>query len=42
MTHRSDRRGDTPITRLAIRAVQAIGSPRADFHDGPELLRLHE
>jgi hypothetical protein len=41
MTHRSDRLGGTPITRLAIRAVQAIGTPRADFHDGPEPTRLH-
>jgi hypothetical protein len=36
MAHRSDRRGDEPITALAFEAVQAIGSPRADFHDGPE------
>jgi hypothetical protein len=42
MAHRSDRRGATPITRLAIRAVQAIGAPRADFHDGPELSQLYE
>jgi hypothetical protein len=30
MAHRSDRRGDTPITRLAYEVVQTIGSPRAD------------
>ena len=37
MAHRSDRRGGTPITRAGhAEAVQAIGAPRADFHDGPE------
>jgi hypothetical protein len=36
VAHRSDRRGATPITWLAIRAVHAIGAPRADIHDGPE------
>ena len=36
MAHRSDRRGDEPITRMAAQAGQSIGSPRADFHDGPE------
>ena len=37
MAHRSDRRGDVPITALAYEAGHSIGSPRADFHDGPEL-----
>ena len=41
MAHRSDRRGGTPITALAFEVVQAIGTPRADFHDGPEPKRLH-
>jgi hypothetical protein len=36
MTHRSDRRGEGPITALALEAEQAIGSPRANCHDGPE------
>jgi hypothetical protein len=30
MAHRSDRRGGKPITALATKVVQAIGSPRAD------------
>ena len=42
MAHRSDRRGDVPITALAYEAGHSIGSPRADFHDGPELTALHQ
>jgi hypothetical protein len=38
MAHRSDRRGDEPIPAVALEAVPAIGSPRADSHDGPERL----
>ena len=30
MAHRSDRRGDVPITLLAFEAAHAMGSPRAN------------
>ena len=32
----SDRRGDTPTSWLATRAVRTIGIPARDFHRGPE------
>jgi hypothetical protein len=41
MAHRSDRRGATPVVHLAFEVVVAIGTPRAYFHDGPELNTLH-
>ena len=41
MAHRSDRRGANPLTHLALKVVVAIGTPRASFHDGPELNPLH-
>jgi len=36
MAHRSDRRGDTPIKRLAFGAVAGDWRPACGFHDGPE------
>src|SRR5215510_11638999 len=41
MAHRSDRRGANPIKHLACQVVVAVGTPRASFHDGPALTRLH-
>jgi hypothetical protein len=40
-THRSDRRRDTPITRLALNVAQADWDPARGFHDGPEPTPLH-
>ena len=31
MTHRSDRRGDEPMTTLTSEVVNSNGSPRANF-----------
>lgn len=39
MTHRSDRHGGDPITRMAFEADHSMGSPCADFHNGPERTR---
>ncbi len=36
MAHRSDRRGDPPITRLASRPLNSDWHPARGFHDGPE------
>ena len=36
MAHRSDRRGETPITRVALEAVVSDWPPACGFHDGPE------
>ena len=41
MAHRSDRRGATPITRLAVRGRASDWHPARGFHDGPEPNRLH-
>ena len=34
--HRSDRRRDTPITRMALDVALADWDPTRGFHDGPE------
>ena len=36
MAHRSDRRGRTPITRLARKGRASDWLPARGFHDGPE------
>jgi len=36
MAFRSDRRGDEPITGLALEAVTCDWFPARDFHHGPE------
>ena len=36
MAFRSDRRGDEPITSLALEAVTHEWCPACDFHHGPE------
>ncbi len=36
MAFRSDRRGDEPITSLALEAVTNDWFPARDFHHGPE------
>ena len=36
MAYRSDRRGGKPMTSVALRGLAPIGSPRANFHHGPE------
>jgi hypothetical protein len=36
MAFRSDRRGDDPMTSVALEAVSCVWSPARDFHHGPE------
>jgi hypothetical protein len=36
MAFRSDRRGDDPITSVALEAVSCVWDPARDFHHGPE------
>ena len=36
MATRSDRRGDEPITSVALEAVSCVWYPACDFHHGPE------
>ena len=42
MAYRSDRRGEKPVTSVTFEVLQAIGSPRVDFHYGQEQPSLHQ